>query len=230
VELVKREGGRIRGLHIVEDRESEASAEVQAIEREFQQRCASAKVVGDFAVESGKIADAISDRAHWNDLIVLHVSHPPPEKALASLSSGLRTLIQRSPRPILTVTDEVSHFGKFLIAYDGSPKAREALYVASYLSGKWGAQVTVLSVEENRNDPQENLAHAQQYLGSCGCEGNLIVETGPVAEAVLETAAAEACDLILMGGYSHVGVVEAVLGSAVNQVLRTSRIPVLICH
>jgi nucleotide-binding universal stress UspA family protein len=229
-ELAGHESRRLRGLHIVNEGESETSAQAQAIEQEFKQRCASYGVEGDFAVESGKIAIVISDRAQWADLVVLHVAHPPPEKALASLSSGLRTLIQRCPRPILAVKNQISHFKKLLIAFDGSPKAREALYVASYLSGKMGLQVTVVSVLDSGNNPQESLSTAQQYLGLCGCEGNLIETTGKVADAVLETAEHEFCDLILMGGYSHAGVVEAVLGSAVDQVLRTSRIPVLICH
>ena len=38
------------------------------------------------------------------------------------------------------------------------------------------------------------------------------------------------CDLILMGGYGHGPAVELVLGSAVDQVLRESRWPALICR
>lgn len=229
-ELVRREGGRIRGLHVVDEGPSAASGDVRAIENEFHQRCASFEVEGDFAIEVGKIANAISDRAIWNDLVVLHVAYPPPDSALASLSSGLRTLIQRCPRPILAVKDQPSPLGRFLIAYDGSPKATEALYVASYLCGKMGLQVTVVSVQDSGNNPQERLSSAHQYLGLCGCEGNLIEKTGNVAEAVLEAADQESCDLILMGGYSHSGVIEVVLGSAVDQVLRTSHLPVLICR
>jgi nucleotide-binding universal stress UspA family protein len=46
----------------------------------------------------------------------------------------------------------------------------------------------------------------------------------------LSTAEAHDSDLILMGGYGYSPVVEVVLGSAVDEVLRASRQPVLICR
>ena len=55
-------------------------------------------------------------------------------------------------------------------------------------------------------------------------------ETGPVAEAILKTAEEHESDLIIMGGYGLGPVLEVVLGSAVDQVLRASRRPMLICR
>jgi nucleotide-binding universal stress UspA family protein len=51
-----------------------------------------------------------------------------------------------------------------------------------------------------------------------------------VAEAILQTAETQQSDLILIGGYGHSPVLEIVLGSAVDQVLRESHRPVLICR
>jgi nucleotide-binding universal stress UspA family protein len=44
------------------------------------------------------------------------------------------------------------------------------------------------------------------------------------------TAEERGCDLIIMGGYGFNPVLEVVLGSAVDEVLRTSRRPMLICR
>ena len=35
-----------------------------------------------------------------------------------------------------------------LLAYDGAPKAREALFVATHMSGRWDIPLTVVSVVE----------------------------------------------------------------------------------
>jgi nucleotide-binding universal stress UspA family protein len=51
-----------------------------------------------------------------------------------------------------------------------------------------------------------------------------------VADAILRTAAAHASDLIVMGGYGHYPVVELMLGSVVDDLLRASQQPVLICR
>jgi nucleotide-binding universal stress UspA family protein len=46
----------------------------------------------------------------------------------------------------------------------------------------------------------------------------------------MRTAEEHECDLIIMGGYGFSPVMEIVLGSAVDEVLRASRRPVLICR
>ena len=55
-------------------------------------------------------------------------------------------------------------------------------------------------------------------------------ESGPVAEAILKTALAHENDLIIMGSYGFSPVLEVALGSTVDQVLRRSRQPVLVCR
>jgi nucleotide-binding universal stress UspA family protein len=57
-----------------------------------------------------------------------------------------------------------------------------------------------------------------------------LLERETVSSAILTAAQDHDCDLILMGGYGHSPVVEVVLGSAVDEVLRSSRQPVLICR
>jgi nucleotide-binding universal stress UspA family protein len=47
---------------------------------------------------------------------------------------------------------------------------------------------------------------------------------------IVRTAEAHECDLIIMGGYGFNPVMEIALGSAVDEVLRTSRQPILICR
>jgi nucleotide-binding universal stress UspA family protein len=85
-------------------------------------------------------------------------------------------------------------------------------------------------VEDGHLDPTAALAEAQAYLERHGVQASYVQEQGPVAEALLRTAEAHGADLILMGGYEHPPVVEVFLGSAVDEVLRTSRQPVLLCR
>jgi nucleotide-binding universal stress UspA family protein len=61
-------------------------------------------------------------------------------------------------------------------------------------------------------------------------EATYIRGQGPVVGTILRTAEEHQCDLLLMGGYGHTPVVEIVLGSSVDQVLRESRQSVLICR
>jgi len=123
-----------------------------------------------------------------------------------------------------------SHLDHALLAYDGSPKADEALFVATYLSCRWNITLVVVTVIETGRTTSETLARAQGYLKMHEVQAIFVKESGPVAEAILKTAEEHESDLIIMGGYGLSPVLEVVLGSTVDQVLRTSRQPMFICR
>jgi nucleotide-binding universal stress UspA family protein len=116
------------------------------------------------------------------------------------------------------------------LAYDGSPKANEALSIAAYLADKWPISLVVVTVMDNGHIPPNTLSQAQGYLESLGVQATYMEASGSVPEAILKTAEEHTCDLIIMGGYGHGPVLEVVLGSAVDQVLRASQQPTLICR
>ncbi|MGD8623016.1 MAG: universal stress protein [Anaerolineae bacterium] len=228
--VARREGGRLLGLHVVPIGAEAEEDSVQALRREFQARCQAAGIQGKLVVEAGKVARTIVDRARWADLVAVHLAHPPGSQPLARLSSGFRTLLRLSPAPVLAVPGRATGLERALLAYDGSLRSREALYVACYLAGSWGMSLTVVSVAEGNHVDQETLAEAGAYLESCGLAADLVAASGPVADTILKEAEARDCDLILVGGYGHSPMVEIVLGSTVDQVLRESCCPVLICR
>ena len=86
-----------------------------------------------------------------------------------------------------------------LLAYDGSPKAREALFVAAYLACAWGLELDVLVVGGVEAEPI--MCEAHNYLDLRQVEAQYRIESGPVAESVLGMAAERDHHLILMGGY-----------------------------
>jgi nucleotide-binding universal stress UspA family protein len=124
--------------------------------------------------------------------------------------------------------------GRALLAFDGTPKAREALFVAAYVSGRWATPLVVLTVVEGDRVGSPTADDAREYLEAQGIDAEFVLEssegTGTVAESILATAEARGCDLILMGGYGASPVVEVLLGSQVDRVLRESPVPTFICR
>lgn len=225
--VARHEKGQLYGLHVVATPEQvEAGRQVEA---EFVARCRQADIPGYFSVETGTISRVIVDRARFADLVVVHLAHPPGPGPLQRLSSGFRALLHRCPRPVLTVPGPVNAISRVLVAFDGSPKAQEALFVSAYLATKVKLELVVLTVI-NHTSSGETLAQAKKYLESQGASPTLVTETGNVADAILTTAANYACDAIVMGGYGFQPVLEVVLGSVVDRVLRESPLPLLICR
>jgi nucleotide-binding universal stress UspA family protein len=133
-------------------------------------------------------------------------------------------VLLRCPRPVLAVPAVAAPLRQAVLAYDGSPKAEEALFVATYLASRWGLSLAVVTSVED----EAVSARARDYLAARGVAAEHVVEQGAAAEVILHAAASHAADVILMGGYGRGPVLEAVLGSTVDRVLRESRYAVLV--
>ncbi len=228
--VAQHEKARVHGLHVLPSSTPMESAATRAVRAEFDRRCQAAGAPGEMAIETGEVARNLCERARWTDLVILSLSYPPAPQPVARLGSGLSTIIRRCPRPVLTVPEGSPRLQRALLAYDGSPKSEEALFVATYLSVRWSIPLVVLTVIEMGRTTADTLKRAQGYLEMQGGLATFIKEQGRVAEVTIRTAEEQACDLIIMGGYGFSPVMEIVLGSAVDEVLRTSRRPVLICR
>jgi nucleotide-binding universal stress UspA family protein len=226
IEFARRENAHLYGLHVSVDGLRE---KVERIEAEFHQRCSEKDFPGHFMSATGEVSQTICDHARWSDLLVVHLGFPPSPKPIQSMSSSWRKLVQRCPRPILAVPNFTLP-DKALLAYDGSPKSEEALYVATYLAGKWKIKLVVLTVSESGFSAQATYDRALLYLQEHQVQAEGMLRDGPVPEMIIETAEEKGCELLLMGGYGSNPVLEVVLGSSVDQVLRSSTKPVLFCR
>lgn len=231
IEVAKREKGRLRGLYVVPEEELAESNEALEIRDRFYWRCAEVGIEAKFVIDvgPGPIAHTLCERARWSDLVVVSLAHPPEDSALSRWGSGFRSLIRRCSRPVLAVPGQVTSMSRPLLAYDGSPKAKEALYVATYLSGSWNIALLVVSVAGDDID-EETLDDARAYLERHQIGADYIFTDGPVAEILMAIVQDQAIDLFILGGYGGIPVVEVVLGNVVDTFLGSSEIPMLICR
>jgi len=203
---------------------------MQDLDQAFRKRLEQSQIPGNLAFDNGPVAETVCERANLNDLVVLKLSHPPSKNIFLRFSSGFRIIIRRCSRPIIAVNNQISPMNNLLLAYDGSRKGNEALFVAGYFAKKYSKKLSVLVVEEDETRGQKLLKQAQDYLGDC-CENSIFLQqAGKVSDMILQTTAELYSDMIFMGGYGHSPVLEALMGSAVDGVLRDSRIPVVICQ
>jgi nucleotide-binding universal stress UspA family protein len=228
ISLAQRENGEVRGLRVLPKGADGDSEEVAALRQEFHRRLGDAAVPGQVVLEWGEVVQSVERRARWSDIVVLHLQYPPGAKPSERLRSGMRALIQRSPRPVLLVP-RATPMRHALLAFDGSPKATEALYLAAYCAQRWGTEITVLTTKEQGTRPSIQ-ERARQYLERHGVQAHYVQRSGPPGPTVVAVAAERGCDFVLMGGYGQAPLVEVVLGSTVDYVLREYGGPVLVCR
>ena len=117
-----------------------------------------------------------------------------------------------------------------LLAYDGSPKANEALFVAAYMAAQWSTQLRVVTVE-TKHTSHMALQRARAYFDSRGVNNvEYLLRPGSIGDALLEVAETRKCNLMIMGGFGFRPVLNLVLGSTVDQILREFEQPILICR
>ena len=224
--ISRKEAAVLHGLHVISPRNKAGESIFQAIKTRFDLRCQEAGVSGSLMVEKGYISKQVCERALLTDLIVMQVSHPP-EPGLPSLQSGLRAIIRGSARPILSVRGKTCPMDNALLAFDDSPKSREALFVATYLAEKWQTKLVVLTVGEHALRSVQD--YARSYLEVHEIKADYIIKRGP-REIFLKTIQERKINLIVMGGYSGTTLKEMVVGSAVNFLLRNADCALLICR
>ena len=228
--FAKREQSNLLGLHILPDEKNKDSPKVQRIQEDFNRINQEEGIPGELAFDVGEITPAIIKRSRWSDLVVVHLAHPPGQDILNRLAAGFQRLVQRCPRPILVVPQFRPELNKLLLAYDGSPKANEALFLAAYLAGKWELPLTVLIILEGDTFPKTAIARARWYMNTHRIIGDIHIRHGNIPNTILDTTNRGKFDLLIMGGYSHSPLLELVIGSSVNDVLRSVECPCIICR
>ncbi len=227
----QRDKDRLLGLHVVDNKAQADSPEVAAIRRRFLQTCEAASLVSEFAVETGDVVDTIVKRAVWVDLVVLSLQYPPGQQPRQRLGHHFNQLIRRCPRPIMAIpTRATGAMDRLLLAYDGSPKADEALFVAAYFKLRRPLTLTIVTVVTEKTGPAA-LERAKTYLAEQGIEDvTFILREKPIAAAILDTAVTHNINYLIIGGFGFQPVKHMFLGSTVDKILREFHYPILICR
>ncbi len=230
IEIAKYENSNIHGLHVVNDdtlRESEA---VTAIQEKFNQICSDANVNGKIVISSGIVSSQLLEHSIINDLIVVNLAFPPGASALGRLTSGFRTMVQRSIRPVLACPETFSKLKHAILAYDVSPTSQEALFLAAYLANKWQIKLTVLTISDRAENSSQASRKAQEYLITHGVKASIIIGNGAIASTILKYATEQNADLIIMGGYGSTSRFNFLFDTVADQILRDSSKPMLLCR
>jgi nucleotide-binding universal stress UspA family protein len=134
-----------------------------------------------------------------------------------------------------------------LCPIDFSEPSRSALYYAAAIAEHFGAQLTVLSVddpllaevaassgrtpslaEETERELRQFATDAVGHTQRPALHTEFLVRVGKPAPVILDVATARHADLIVMGSHGRSGVGKLFFGSTTERVLRDTSVPVLV--
>lgn len=180
----------------------------------------------------GEIAPCLEQAATLSELIVvnrrLDGSPWPDTRTIAS------DLILNSGKPVLAVPGDSAGLdvtGRAMVAWDGSAEADAAIQAAVPLL-QLAAQVTLLEIVDgkSRTVPAERAA---EFLSRHDVHAEICREPAgqrSIEDAILDALKQHRANYLVMGGFGHTRIREALFGGVTRAMLTASPVPVLFAH
>ena len=197
----------------------------------LEPRLAREDVTWDWVDVTGDYAFQIKEAAKTADIIVLN--RKLDSTAYPDMRAITSEVVIGSGKTVVAVPEEARGFdvsSRALIAWDGSDEAMKAVQAAVPLlalaSGVTIVEVTTATVEL----PAEEAA---SYLSRHGIEARIVRQKPGVlyvTDALLAEAKHSGAGYIVMGGFGHSRLLEAMFGGVSREMLTDSPMPIVMTH
>jgi nucleotide-binding universal stress UspA family protein len=214
-----------RDQRLIED----ARQRVEGFLEAFATRCAAADLPCSLLEKVGLPYEAIVRTAQSHDLVVLpRRSHFHFETERGADDTVDRVLHQ-SPRPVVAVP-RLGGSGPVVVAYDGGVHAARALQAFQLSGVEAGADVLVVSVDEDEAVAAERAEPALAFLISHGVPARraTVASPGPAAAAILRVARERDARLLVAGLRDRRRLTELFFGSVTQALLQGADAPVFL--
>ncbi len=196
----------------------------------FSARCHAHGVACDTTVGMGIVANEICDQARTADLIVIGHRGVNEQFSTGLLGSTAESVTRKSPRPVFVCPIQFRAIQHPLLAYDGSQRASAAMHAAADVASALALPLTVLHVARDDTPDDKTLEEARRYLQSYDLEVRYETVRGHPHQRIVDVIRERGYDLLFVGAYGHSRIIEMVLGSTTEYLLRNSPCPVFLAR
>ena len=183
-----------------------------------------------FRETPGNFADCIGRAARLCDLVVLAA---PKDDEPAGLGEAIEAVLLEARRPVLLCARALApgFADKVAIGWNASVPCAQAVTAALPFLRR-AKSVEILSVGE-KDTPSAQWGEAVEYLSLHGvAAATHDIEAGarPVAEVLLESAAASGAGLLVLGGYGHSRWRELFVDGVTRHAIAHAGLPLFLMH
>jgi len=195
---------------------------------DFAQRCGKEQIRHQTFLDMGLIANEICERSKIADLVVIGHRGVNEEFSTGLLGTTAESITRKCPRPVFVSTKNFKPVENPLLAYDGSQRASSAMESAAEFCKLLNLPLTVLTIAKEEKMAESVQQQAKSYLGSYGIETRFQVDRGYPEQKIIDYLSKFGYDLLFIGAYGNRRIIEMVLGSTTEYVLRKSTCPVFL--
>ena len=243
--LASADMGMSSGLDaIMSNMEAEAASREKNAEASWRDACTKAGIAlaeqpngqtgatQEFASETGEEADWVAEYGRVSDLTLVGRVREADMLNLGLMEAALMD----TGRPVLITGENTSLVldGTVAIAWKNTREAASAVAAAlPFLRLAKRVIVFTVGEEETPDDVDKShlrLVHALRWHNANTGSQALRRESRPAVRVLLDALIREKCDLLVMGGYGHTRLREAVFGGFTRAVLEDAPVAVLMAH
>jgi nucleotide-binding universal stress UspA family protein len=200
----------------------------KGILEDFAQRCRDKGIKYQIFLDMGLIANEICERSKVADLVIIGHRGINEEFSTGLLGTTAESITRKCPRPVFVSTKKFKVIERPLLAYDGSQRASAAMESAAEFCTVFRLPLTVLTVAKEEQSAGSILQQAKSYLSSYALETRYEIDRGYPEQRIVDYLTKFDYDLLFIGAYGHRRIIEMVLGSTTEYVLRKSPCPVFL--
>jgi nucleotide-binding universal stress UspA family protein len=195
---------------------------------EFSERCRKRGINHQTFLDMGLIANEICERSKLADLVIIGHRGINEEFSTGLLGTTAESVTRKCPRPVFVSTKQFKPIERPLLAYDGSQRASAAMESAAEFCTVLRLPLTILTVTKEEQKATSILQEAKSYLSSYSIETRYETDRGYPEQRIVDYLVKFDYDLLFIGAYGHRRIIEMVLGSTTEYVLRKSPCPVFL--
>jgi nucleotide-binding universal stress UspA family protein len=200
----------------------------KALLQQFAAEAAKSGVRSDTVLAMGVVANEIADQARTADLVVIGHRGVNEKFSTGLLGGTAESVTRKCPKPVFVSTAELAPVTRPLLAYDGSQRAAAAMHAAAEFCVALSLPLTVITVAKEPDAGERIVSDARKYLASYNLTSSCEVHSGNAPEQILAAIKQQGFDLLFIGAYGHSRILEMVLGSTTEYVLRNAPCPVFL--
>lgn len=187
------------------------------------------------ALSEAGLKSFLTERLRYQDMIVL--PRPYDSQGGHLVTDVFEASLFEAHRPVLSAPrgqTPVPQFERVMVAWDDGPEALASIRQALPLLAKARhVDLTMVGPAGSGAEDADPCARVAAYLAHHGApvEVNMLPRVGnSVSAQLMQRAREQEIDLVVMGGYGHSRMREALFGGASRDMLETCETPILMAH
>jgi len=189
--------------------------------------CASRRVACETRVEFGRLTPLLTEMASATDLIAVGQKG---RFRRAGIGSTTRSLVERSPCPVMVVSGPMRPLVRVLAVYDGSSPSKKAVPWAGAVAERAGWPLSVLAAAGDHHTLDEALARAAEAAPGAQVISLSAEEQRDEARLIAHAVEKAGYALVVMGAFAHSRLHDLIFGSTTDRVLGAVKAPIVLVH